>query len=52
MFLSLADEDPVKYAREQVVWILENHNPEPPPAEVQREIDQILAEADKELRDE
>ena len=40
---------PVDYARERVSWILENHHPEPPPADVQLEIDRILAAADKEL---
>jgi trimethylamine--corrinoid protein Co-methyltransferase len=43
--------DPVEYAREKVSWILENHNPEPPPKEVQKEIDRILAAADKELKE-
>ena len=42
--------DPIDYARERVAWILENHHPEPPPDEVQREIDRILAAADKELK--
>ena len=42
--------DPVEVAREKVAWILENHRPEPPSAEVQKEIDQILAAADKELK--
>jgi len=41
---------PVEYAREKVSWILENHHPEPPPADVQKEIDRILAAADKELK--
>jgi trimethylamine--corrinoid protein Co-methyltransferase len=41
---------PVEYAREKVAWILENHHPEPPSADVQKEIDRILAAADKELR--
>jgi hypothetical protein len=41
--------NPVEYARERVTWILENHHPEPPPWEVQKEIDRILAAADKEL---
>jgi trimethylamine--corrinoid protein Co-methyltransferase len=42
--------DPVEYARERVTWIMENHHPEPPPEEVQREIDKILAAADRELK--
>jgi len=41
---------PVEYAREKVAWILENHHPEPPSADVQKEIDRILAAADKELK--
>jgi len=40
---------PVDYARERVSWILENHHPEPPPTDVQKEIDRILAAAEKEL---
>lgn len=43
--------DPVEYAREQVTWILQNHHPEPPPEDVQREIDRILTTADNELRE-
>ena len=42
--------NPVVYAREKVTWILENHHPQPPPAEVQKEIDRILAAADKALK--
>jgi trimethylamine--corrinoid protein Co-methyltransferase len=45
-----AYRDPVEYARERVTWILENHHPEPPSTDVQREIDRILAAADKELK--
>ena len=41
--------DPVEVAREKVVWILENHHPEPPPPEVQAEIDRILEVADQAL---
>jgi len=41
---------PVEYAREKVAWILENHHPEPPSADVQKEIDRIVAAADKELK--
>jgi trimethylamine--corrinoid protein Co-methyltransferase len=41
---------PLEYAREKVAWILENHHPEPPPEEVQKEIDRIVASADKELK--
>jgi hypothetical protein len=39
----------VDYAREKVAWILENHHPEPPSADVQKEIDRILSRAEKEL---
>ncbi len=42
--------NPVEYARERVTWILENHHPEPPSVDVQKEIDRILAAADKELK--
>jgi trimethylamine--corrinoid protein Co-methyltransferase len=42
--------DPVEYARERVIWILENHHPEPPSLEMQAEIDRILAAADRELK--
>jgi hypothetical protein len=42
---------PVEYAREKVAWILENHHPEPPPADVRKEIDRILAAAAKELKE-
>jgi len=42
--------DPLEYAREKVTWILENHHPEPPAEDVQREIDRILRAADEELR--
>ena len=42
--------DPVEYAREKVAWILKNHHPEPPPANVQKEINRIVATADKELQ--
>ena len=42
--------DPAEYARDKVAWILENHHPEPPPTDVQKEIDRILATADKELK--
>lgn len=41
---------PVEYARERVAWILENHHPEPPPDDVSKELDRILAAADKELK--
>jgi len=42
--------NPVEYAREKVAWILENHHPEPPSTDVQKEIDRILAAADQELQ--
>jgi trimethylamine--corrinoid protein Co-methyltransferase len=41
--------DPVEYAREKVAWILENHHPEPPPSDVQKEIERIISAADREL---
>jgi trimethylamine--corrinoid protein Co-methyltransferase len=41
--------DAVEYAREKIAWILENHHPEPPPDEVQKELNQILASAEKEF---
>jgi trimethylamine--corrinoid protein Co-methyltransferase len=44
--------DPVECAREKVAWIMENHHPEPPSAEVQKEIDRIVATADKEVKGE
>jgi hypothetical protein len=43
--------DPVDYAREKVSWILENHHPEPPPVEAQKELDKILAAAEKDLKE-
>jgi len=42
--------NPVEYAREKVAWILENHNPEPPSADIQKEFDRIIAAADQELQ--
>jgi len=39
-----------EYAREKTKWILDNHHPDPPPENVQKEIDRILAAADKELK--
>ena len=45
-------KDLVACAREKVAWILENHHPEPPAADVQKEIDRILAAADRELKGE
>jgi len=42
--------NPVEYARERVAWILENHHPEPPSADVQTELDRIIAAADQELQ--
>jgi len=42
--------DPVEYAREKVAWILENHHPEPPSADVQKEINRIVAAADNEMK--
>lgn len=42
---------PDEYAREKTKWILENHHPEPPPEDVQKEIDRILKAAEKEFID-
>jgi trimethylamine--corrinoid protein Co-methyltransferase len=42
--------DPVDYAREKVTWILDNHHPEPPPEDVQKEINRILIAADQEFK--
>ena len=44
-------QDPTDFAREKLRWILENHNPEPPSPDVQKEIASIIASADQELRD-
>jgi trimethylamine--corrinoid protein Co-methyltransferase len=44
--------DLVECAREKVSWILENHHPEPPSADAQKEIDRILAAADREMQGE
>lgn len=42
--------DPLEVAREKVSWILENHHPEPPSPEIQKELDRIIAVADQELK--
>jgi trimethylamine--corrinoid protein Co-methyltransferase len=42
--------DPREYAIEQTKWILANHQPEPLEDAKQKELDRILAAADKELR--
>jgi trimethylamine--corrinoid protein Co-methyltransferase len=39
--------DPVNVARETITWILENHQPEPLPADVQQELRSIVDAADK-----
>jgi trimethylamine--corrinoid protein Co-methyltransferase len=44
-------QNPAEYAREKVKWILDNHHPEPPSAEIQKEINRILSSAEKELKD-
>jgi trimethylamine--corrinoid protein Co-methyltransferase len=41
---------PVEYAREKVKWILDNHHPEPPADDIQKEINRILSSAEKELK--
>ena len=42
---------PVEYAREKTKWILDNHHPEPPSDDIQKEINRILSSAEKELKD-
>ena len=42
-------QDPAEYAREKIRWILENHHPEPPSDDIQKEINRILSSAEKEL---
>jgi trimethylamine--corrinoid protein Co-methyltransferase len=39
--------DPVEVARESISWILENHNPDPLPEDVKKEIRRIVAAADQ-----
>jgi len=39
--------DPVGVAREAISWILENHSPEPLPADVKQEVRRIVAAADQ-----
>jgi trimethylamine--corrinoid protein Co-methyltransferase len=39
--------DPVEVAREATCWILENHHPEPLPADVKEEVRRIVAAADQ-----
>ncbi len=39
----------VEYAREKTKWILDNHHPEPPSENVQKEINRILKNADQML---
>jgi trimethylamine--corrinoid protein Co-methyltransferase len=41
--------DPIEVAREKTDWILENHHPEPLPAEQKVELNRILRAADKEF---
>jgi trimethylamine--corrinoid protein Co-methyltransferase len=42
--------DPVEVAREKVKWIMENHHPAPPSPGIQKELDRIIAAADRELK--
>jgi trimethylamine--corrinoid protein Co-methyltransferase len=42
-------QNPAEYAREKVKWILDNHHPEPPSENVQKEINRILKNADQML---
>lgn len=39
--------DPVGVARETISWILENHNPEPLPEDVKKEVHRIVSAADQ-----
>jgi trimethylamine--corrinoid protein Co-methyltransferase len=41
--------DPLEVARQKLSWILENHHPEPLETVQQREIERILAAADREM---
>jgi trimethylamine--corrinoid protein Co-methyltransferase len=43
-------QDPAEYAREKIRWILENHHPEPPSDDIQKEINRILNSAEKEIK--
>lgn len=42
--------DPIQVAREQVDWILKNHQPQPLEERVQAELQRILAAADRQLQ--
>ena len=44
-----AYRDPTQVARERLHWIFENHHPQPLEARLQRELQRILAAADKEI---
>ena len=43
--------NPTEFAREKAKWILDNHHPEPPADDVQKEIDRILKTAEKEIKE-
>lgn len=43
--------EPKEYAREKTKWILDNHHPEPPSEDIQKEINRILNSAEKELKE-
>lgn len=43
-------QDPAEYAREKIRWILDNHHPEPPSDDIQKEINRILRSAEKEIK--
>jgi len=42
--------NPREYALEKTKWILDNHHPEPPSEDIQKEINRILNSAEKELK--
>jgi len=42
--------DPVEVARERIAWVLDNYQVEPLPEGQQKELNKILAAADKEIR--
>ncbi len=43
--------NPTEFAREKTKWILDNHHPEPPADDVQKELDRILKTAEREFKD-
>lgn len=49
--LSFLDDQQLKDLQESTLQILENHHPEPPSDDIQKEINRILSSAEKELKD-